>query len=111
MELNLKFTASIVKDIEDAKRQPIANCIGDQTINGLAFFIQKAQVNENGKQGVSNNVAISIIDEYLAGGKDSNDLLFEIIERLIGAGFLSKELDTAQMKSKVTDEIKKVFEA
>ncbi len=97
MKLNLKFNAIRVDEIEKAKGLPIENCIADDTINNLALFLQKGLVDDNGNIGVSRNIALSVIDEYLQE-KDKNDLLLDITEALIDAGFLSRALDMEMMR-------------
>ena len=39
MKLNLKYNASNVDEIEQAKKLPIENCIADTTVTNLALFI------------------------------------------------------------------------
>ena len=102
MKLNLKYTATKVDEIEQAKKLPIENCIADSTIGNLALFIQKGLIDDNGVHGVSKNVAIDTIDKYLAE-KDKDELLMDIMEALINGGFLSRDLDlnkVRQLKAK-----------
>lgn len=101
MKLNLKFTATIVDEIEKTKGLPIENCVADNTINNLALIISKALVNENGTVGVSRAVALSKIDEYLVEN-DKDNLLIDIMEALVEAGFLSRTLDVQNMRTVVT---------
>ncbi len=97
MKMNFKFTASIVDEIEKAKGLPIENCIADNTISNLALIISKALVNESGITGVSRNVALSKIDEYLKEA-DTYELVLDITESLISDGFLSRTLDVNKMR-------------
>lgn len=97
MKIVLKFTASIVDEIEKAKGLSIENCIGDTTVNNLALLISKSLVNENGSIGVSRNVALSTIDEYLKEN-DKDNLLLDITEALVNDGFLSRSLDVSKMR-------------
>ena len=111
MKLNLKYNASRVDEIEQTKKLPIENCIADSTIGNLTLFIQKGLVDDNGNHGVSRNVAISTIDEYLAEN-DKDDLVMDIMEALINGGFLSRDVDLVKVrelknkrKEKMSEEI------
>lgn len=97
MELNLKYNASRVDEIEQARKLPIENCIGDTSIGMLLLFIQKGLIDDNGVHGVSKSVAMDILDEYLEKN-DKNDLVLEIMGALVNGGFLSRELDVETMK-------------
>lgn len=97
MKLNLKYNATRVDEIEQAKKLPIENCIADTTVNNLALFIQKGLVNENGNVGVSKSVALDTIDTYLAEN-DKDELVMDIMEALINGGFLSRDLDLAKVR-------------
>lgn len=112
MKLNLKYNATKVDEIEQAKKLPIENCIADVTVNNLALFIQKGLIDDNGVHGVSKNVAMSKIDEYLEEN-DKDELVMDIMEALIKGGFLSRDLDLSNMRElkkqraiQVNDEIK-----
>ena len=111
MKLNLKYNATRVDEIEQAKKLPIENCIADNTIGNLTLFIQKGLVDDNGTHGVSRNVALSTIDAYLEEN-DKDELVMDIMEALINAGFLSRDLDVAKVrdlkikrKEKINEEI------
>lgn len=97
MKLNLKYTATKVDEIEQAKKLPIENCISDTTIGNLALFIQKGLIDDNGMHGVSKNVAIDTIDKYLAEN-DKDELVMDIMEALINGGFLSRDLDLNKVR-------------
>ena len=97
MKLNLKYTATKVDEIEQVKKLPIENCIADSTIANLVLFIQKGLVDDNGGHGVTKNVAMDIIDKYLAEN-DKDELLMDIMEALINGGFLSRDLDLAKVR-------------
>ncbi len=97
MKLNLKYTATRVDEIEQAKKQSIEDCIGDTSINSISLFIQKGLIDENGVHGVSKTVALSTIDSYLAEN-DKDELVLDIMEALIRDGFLSRELDVANLR-------------
>ena len=97
MKLNLKYTATKVDEIEQAKKLPIENCISDTTIGNLALFIQKGLIDDNGIHGVSKNVAIDTIDKFLAEN-DKDELVMDIMEALINGGFLSRDLDLNKVR-------------
>lgn len=97
MKLNLKYNATKVDEIEQAKKLPIENCISDTTIGNLALFIQKGLIDENGNHGVSKPVAIATIDTYLEEN-DKDELLMDIMEALINCGFLSRDLEIAKIR-------------
>lgn len=97
MKLNLKYNATKVDEIEQAKKLPIENCIADTTIGNLALFIQKGLIDDNGVHGVSKNVAMDTINSYLETS-DKDELLLDITEALINGGFLSRDLDVAKMR-------------
>lgn len=97
MKLNFRFNALSVDEIEQARQLPIQNCIADTSVKMLTLFLQKGLVNDEGRVGVSRNVALSTIDEYLKE-HDTDDLVFDITEALVSAGFLSREMDVAKMR-------------
>ena len=97
MKLNLKYNATRVDEIEQAKKKPIEECIGDTTVSNLVLFIQKGLIDDNGLHGVSKSVAIDVIDKYLAEN-DKDELVFDIMEALCDGGFLSRELDVAKLR-------------
>ena len=97
MKLNLKYNATRVDEIEQAKKLPIENCIADTTIGNLTLFLQKGLVDDNGNHGVSKNVAVSTIDSYLEEN-DKDELVMDIMEALIKGGFLSRELDLGKVR-------------
>ena len=97
MKLNLKYNATRVDEIEQTKKLPIENCIADTTIGNLTLFIQKGLIDDNGTHGVSKAVAISTIDAYLEEN-DKDELVMDIMEALIGGGFLSRDLDLSKVR-------------
>ena len=98
-KLNLKFTAQSVDEIEQARQLPIQNCMSDNSVKMLALFIQKGLVNEDGRVGVSRAVALDTINNYLEDS-DTDNLLLDITEALVNAGFLSRELDVAKLRER-----------
>lgn len=107
MNINLKFTAKIVDEIEQAKKMPIENCITDTSVNSLALFLQKGMVDDNGNIGVSRAVALDKIDEYLEEN-DKNNLIMDIMEALVDAGFLSRDLNVKQLRALQSKQTEKV---
>lgn len=97
MELNLKYNAIRVDEIEKSRKLPLENCISDTSIDCLSLFIQKGLIDDNGVHGVSKTVAMSTIDKYLEE-KDKDDLILDITEALMNAGFLSRGLDMKKMR-------------
>ena len=95
MKLNLKYNAT---KVDQSKKLPIENCIADTTIGNLALFIQKGLIDDNGVHGVSKNVAISTIDNYLAEN-DKDELVMDIMEALINGGFLSRDVDLEKIRT------------
>lgn len=108
-KLNFKFTAQGVDEIEKARQLPIQNCISDSSINMLALFLQKGLIDDNGRNGVSRAVALDTIDKYLEES-DIDNLIFDITEALVNAGFLSRELDIAKMREKKNSVIAQAME-
>ena len=101
MKLNFEFNARNVDEIEKIKGMPIANCIGDITVGNLAIFVEKG-LNE---KDMNIDKAFDKIDEYLKEN-DLNELMFDVMEALIEAGFLSRRVNVKEMR-KQQDEIYK----
>lgn len=98
MKLNLKYNATKVDEIEQAKGGiSIENCIADTSINNIALFIQKGLIDDNGQHGVSKTVAMDVIDNFLADN-DKDELVMDIMEALCNGGFLSRDLDLAKIR-------------
>ena len=96
-KLNLKYNATKIDEIEQARKLPIENCITDTSISMLCLFLQKGLIDDNGQHGVSKSVAMSIIDKYLEES-DKDNLVFDIMEALVNGGFLSRELDIENLR-------------
>ena len=101
MKLNFEFNARNVDEIEKIKGMPIANCIGDITVGNLVMFVEKG-LNE---KDMNIDKAFDKIDEYLKEN-DLNELMFDVMEALIEAGFLSRRVNVKEMR-KQQDEIYK----
>lgn len=109
-KLNLKFDATRVDEIEQAKGKiPIENCIADNTIGNLTLFLMKGLVSDSGTVGVSRSVAMDTLDRYLAE-KDKDELLLDITEALVDGGFLSRTLDVAEMRNLKASREKQLME-
>ena len=105
MNINLKFNASKVDEIEQARKLPIENCIADTSVASLVMFIQKGLIDENGGHGVTRATAMETIDNYLAE-RDKDDLVMDIMEALVNAGFLSREVNIEQLRKTKSRAIK-----
>ena len=105
MALTLKYTASKIDELEREKKKPIVACLDDTTISNLASFIEKGKVNEDGRIGCSRAVAFAEIDDYMAAGGDTDGLLLDIIEALVDAGFLSRNLNVQLIKQTAKQKI------
>lgn len=105
MNINLKFNASKVDEIEQARKLPIENCIADTSVASLVMFIQKGLIDENGGHGVTRATAMETLDNYLAE-RDKDDLVMDIMEALVNAGFLSREVNIDQLRKTKSRAIK-----
>jgi hypothetical protein len=108
-KLNLKFNASKVDEIEQAKKLPIENCIADTSIGMLCMFIQKGLIDDNGHHGVSKAVAMDVIDKYLEES-DKDMLVLDIMEALVNGGFLSRQVDIEKMRQAIKGKMSQVTE-
>nr|DAQ87256.1 MAG TPA: tail assembly chaperone protein [Caudoviricetes sp.] len=93
MKLNLKFNARNINEIEKIKGMPINNCLGDISIGNLALFVEKGL----DKKDMTLEKAFDEIDEYLKEN-DLNELMFDVMEALIDAGFLSRKVNMKEMR-------------
>ena len=109
MNLNLKFSALSIEEIEKTKGLPIENCVADTTVSTLALFLQKGLLDNNNRIGVSKTVALGTIDEYVKD-KDKDELLFDIVDALVDQGFLSRGLDVAQLRTMKAERLKSANE-
>jgi hypothetical protein len=111
MKLNFKFNATKVDEIEQARKLPIENCVGDSSISSICLFVQKGLVNdESGTVGCSKSVAMDTIDKYLETN-EKTELMLDIMEALCDGGFLSRELDIEnlrQVKKKREKQVKEM---
>lgn len=109
-KLNLKYNATKVDEIEQAKGgMPIENCITDSSIGTLCLFIQKGLIDDNGHHGVSKAVAMDVIDNYLKDS-DKDNLVFDIMEALVDGGFLSRQMDVEKMRQAINNKLSQAKE-
>ena len=108
-KLNLKYNATKVDEIEQARKLPIENCITDTSIGMLCMFIQKGLIDDNGQHGVSKAVAMDVIDKYLEES-DKDELVLDIMEALVNGGFLSRQMDVAKMRQAMSKRISQAKE-
>lgn len=98
-KLNIKFSASGVDKIEKAAGVPIENVVADTSVNSIARVLQHSLYDDNrGAYGVSRDTAIATIDRYVEGGSDRFDLVLDITEALVDAGFLPRSMNVAKMR-------------
>lgn len=110
MKLNFKFNATKVDEIEQSRKLPIDNCVGDASIGMLCLFLMKGLVNdETGNVGCSRTVAMETIDKYLESN-DKTELMMDIMEALCDAGFLSRELDIKTLRQVKQNKVQQVKE-
>lgn len=110
MKLNFKFNATKVDEIEQARKLPIENCVGDSSIGSICLFVQKGLVNdETGTIGCSKTVAMDTIDKYLETN-EKTELMLDIMEALCDGGFLSRELDIENLRQVKKNREKQVKE-
>lgn len=103
MELKLKYNALKVDEIEQARKLPIEECLQDTSISNLALLVQKGYVNESGGTGtISKTTALELIDKYLEENEKTN-IVFDIMEALVEAGFLPRQLDVKALREKVAE--------
>lgn len=108
-KLNLKYNATKVDEIEQARKLPIENCITDTSISMLCLFIQKGLVDDNGNHGVSKAVAMDVIDKYFEE-KDKDDLVLDIMEALVSGGFLSRQVNVEKMRQVINNKMSQANE-
>lgn len=104
--MELKYNAIKVDEIERIKKQPIEQCISDSSISNIALFVQKGM--EDIKTTVTREQAFKAIDEYLAE-HDKEDLVLDIMEALINAGFLSREIDVQAIRANKSELIQEAM--
>ena len=108
-KLNLKYNATKVDEIEQARKLPIENCITDTSIGMLCLFIQKGLIDDNGNHGVSKTVAMDVIDKYFEES-DKDELVLDIMEALVNGGFLSRQVDVAKMRQAINNKMSQAKE-
>lgn len=109
--MQFKFTASIVDAIETKGQETIGVLVTNNKISNIVNILEKAYLNEDGRVGISKNVALAKIDEYLEAGNEIDDLVLDITEVLARDGFLSRDLPIEEMREMKKSRIKQVKEA
>ncbi|MCL2631518.1 MAG: hypothetical protein FWD45_00260 [Coriobacteriia bacterium] len=109
--MNLKFNALIIKNIEKTiNNQSIVNILGDNSIKSLETLIAASHVNEDGSIGVKGDRALELIDEYVAEGRDTYELMLDIMDALKANGFLPKGIDVAKMREEMTTQVEQAMD-
>lgn len=100
-KLSLKFTARNVDAIEQATGQAIEHAVASTTVRNITLLLKHALVDENTQQaGVSTTVAQDKLQNQLDNGRDRYDIILDIMEALIQAGFLPKSVDTESIRKR-----------
>lgn len=94
MELN--FTPRTIKEIEDVKKRPIQDIVGEFSFNNVILFVQKGLK-------IDENEALNVIEKELEGGIDTMEIWLNILDNLIAKGFLPKALNTAEIRAKLKE--------
>lgn len=89
--MDFKYRAKDIEKIEKAKNEQIGKIAVDGTISSIALLIKYGT-------DCSLDRAYDIIDEEREKGKDTEELVLEIVEALTNQGFLTKELNIEKMK-------------
>jgi len=99
----LRFTAGIVRSIENEKKQSLLQVVGDESLENIAFLLKKGLFLK------SDDEVNRVIDEYLAEDpqNDIYKLYFYVIESIQKAGFFPKALDLAGEYKKKMEELEK----
>lgn len=92
MELN--YTPRSIAEIEDIKKKPITDVIGDFSMSNIALFVQKGM-------RVSEEKAFGEIEKYFEAGGDMVALYLTILEALQKKGFLPKALNIKELRAKM----------
>lgn len=107
----LKFKATKIDELEKTAKRSVQELVTEGTLNSLVLFIEKGLVNESGIIGCSHSVALEEIDKYLEEAEnDLDNLRLDVMEALVDAGFLSRQLNVQAIREsakKKIEEIKK----
>jgi hypothetical protein len=99
--MNLKFNAMKIAEIEDEKNSPLATMIDDFKMSTLALFIEKGGE-------ISREEAYRKIDEELATGKETQEVLLDILEMVQRDGFLPKIMDIQTIREQMIQKKKEI---
>ena len=103
--INLKFNAMKIAEIEDEKNSPLTSLIDDFKMSTLALLIEKGG-------NLSNEESYKKIDEELASGKETQEILLDILEMVQRDGFLPKIMDFQTIREQMAikkKELKKIL--
>lgn len=92
MNIQLKFDAIKVMEIEKIYKRPLLTILGeDATIETITQFLMKGFVNEDGRVGCSQSVALDVLTNNLPECENGLlDVQMLIVDTLCDAGFLPK---------------------
>jgi len=90
----INFTAKAIAELEEIKKRPITDIVGEISMSNTALFVQKGL-------NCSEEEAFKAIELYLEKGGDLISLYLTILEKLQKKGFLPKALNIKQLRAKV----------
>lgn len=96
--MELKYTPKKIREIEEETGKPVQELLADFSIKTITLFVQKGL-------GVKEDEAYDAMEKYLAEDKDTFMLYTEIMESLQRSGFLPRQLNLKEMKSKMNNAI------
>lgn len=99
--INLKFNAMKIAEIEDEKNSPLTAMIDDLKLSTLALFIEKGG-------DLSREEAYRKIDEELSAGKETQEILLDILEMVQRDGFLPKIIDIQTIREQINQKKKEI---
>lgn len=99
-KLNLKFNARIVDSIERAVGNvSIEHIAADGSVRALSKILEHALWDENAQRyGVSSKVALDTLDAQFEAGRDKYDIMLDVTEALVEAGFLPQNTNVEAMR-------------
>ena len=91
---DLNFIPKSIAELEDIKKRPITDIIGEFSMSNVALFVQKGL-------NCSEEKAYKRIEEYFDAGGDMVSLYLIILEKLQKKGFLPKALNIKELRAKM----------
>lgn len=88
--MDLKFTAKSIRNLEKKLGKPLGDIVSKSDLESLNMLVRV------GSGDISEEDADVKIDEFLAEGKDTTELLIFILQKLEEQGFLYKKLKISQ---------------